>query len=64
MPGMDRELEALRKSRLHVADIAKLAGVARTPRGGQVRGRVGFCLRVIEQHAALGRELLGPLLEP
>ncbi len=59
---MDREMEALRKARLHVADIAKLAEMAK----GHLReGRfedASACLRLIEQHAALGREGLGPLL--
>ncbi len=59
---MDRELEALRKARSHVADIAKLAAMAE---GHLEEGRfedASACLRLIEQHAALGREGLGPLL--
>ncbi len=59
---MDRELEALGKARGHVADIAKLAEMAK---GYLEEGRfedASACLRLIEQHAALGREELGPLL--
>ncbi len=56
-------MEALRKARLHVADIAKLAEMAK----GHLReGRfedASACLRLIEQHAALGRGGLGLLLE-
>ncbi len=59
---MDRELEALRKTRAHVADAAKLVEVAE---GHLEEGRfedASACLRLIEQHASLGREDLGPLL--
>ena len=60
---MDRELEALRKTRLHVADVAELAEAAK---GHLEEGRfedASACLRLIEQHAALAREGLGPLLD-
>ncbi len=61
LPDMDRELEALNKTRLHVSDVAKLAEMTK----GHLEGRLedaSACLRLIEQHAALGREGLGPLL--
>ena len=57
---MDREPEALRKTRLHVAELAEMA------KGHLEEGRfedASACLRLIEQHAALGREGLGPLLD-
>ncbi len=60
---MDRELEALQKTRGHVADVAKLAEMAR---GHLEEGRfedVVACLRLIEQHAELGREGLSELLK-
>ena len=60
---MDRELEALDKARQHVADVAKLAEMAQ---GHLEEGRfedASACLRLIEQHAALGKEGLGPLLD-
>ncbi len=59
---MDHELEALRKTREHVADTARLVEMAK---GHLEEGRfedASACLRLIEQHAALGREGLGPLL--
>ncbi len=59
---MDRELEALDKACRHVADITTLADMAK---GHLEEGRfqdAEACLRLIEQHAALGREELGPLL--
>ncbi|MDP9438014.1 MAG: hypothetical protein M3P49_04625 [Actinomycetota bacterium] len=59
---MDHELEALRKTRGHVADVAKLAEMAQAHlREGRFED-AGACLRLIEQHATLGRENLGPLL--
>ncbi|MDP9440055.1 MAG: hypothetical protein M3P49_15170 [Actinomycetota bacterium] len=59
---MDRELDALHKSRLHVADIVKLAEMAREHlREGRFED-ASACLRLIEQHAALGREGLVRLL--
>ena len=60
---MDRELEALRKTRAHVADVTELAEMAK---GHLEEGRFedsSACLRLIEQHAALGKEELGPLLD-
>ncbi len=59
---MDRELEALRKTRGHVADISELVEMAK---GHIEEGRfedASACLRLIEQHAAIGREGLGPLI--
>ncbi len=59
---MDGELEALRKTRLHVTDIARLAEMAKEHlREGRFED-ASVCLRLVEQHAALGREGLGPLL--
>ncbi len=60
--SMDRELEALRKAREHVADIATLVEMAKTPLEEGRFEDASACLRLIEQHAALGREGLGPLL--
>ena len=60
---MEHELEALDKARAHVADIAKLAEMAK---GHLEEGRfedAEACLRLIEQHAALGKEGLGPLID-
>ncbi len=60
---MNRELEALRKTRRHVADIAKLAEMAK---GHLEEGRfedASACLRLVEQHAAIGREGLSELLK-
>ncbi len=59
---MDRELEALRKAREHVADIAELARAAEERIDEGRFEDTSACLRLIEQHAALGREGLGPLL--
>ena len=60
---MDRELEALGKTREHVADIAELAEMAEEHlREGRFE-EASACLRLIEQHAALDREGLGPLLD-
>ena len=60
---MDRELEALRKARLHVTDIARLAEMAE----GHLReGRfedARACLLLIEEHASTGKDALGWLLE-
>ena len=59
---MNRELKALDKAREHVADIAKLAEMAKKPlREGRCEDAAA-CLRLIEQHASLGKEGLGPLL--
>ncbi len=59
---MDRELEALRKTREHVTDVTELARLAEEHlREGRFED-ASACLRLIEQHAALGREGLGPLL--
>ncbi len=59
---MDRELEALRKAREHVVDIATLVEMAKTHLEEGRFEDASACLRLIEQHAALGREGLGPLL--
>ena len=60
---MDRELEALRRTRGHVADIAELARAAEEHlREGRFEN-ASACLRLIEQHASIGREGLGPLLD-
>ena len=60
--GVDHELEALRKTRLHVADIATLVEMARAHLEEGRFEDASACLRLIEQHAALGREGLGGLL--
>ncbi len=53
---MDRELEALRKARAHVADIAELVEMATEHlREGRFED-ASACLRLIEQHASIGRE--------
>ncbi len=59
---MDWELEALRKTRQHVADIADLAKLAEEHIEEGRFEDASACLRLIEQHAALGRETLGLLL--
>ena len=59
---MDRELEALEKARQHAADIADLAEMSKEHlREGRFEDAAA-CLRLIEQHAPLGRKELGPLL--
>ncbi len=60
---MDRELEALRKTRAHVADITKLAEMSREHLEEGRFVDASACLRLIEQHAALGREGLSELLK-
>lgn len=59
---VDRELEALRKARGHVADVTQLAEMAKEHLEEGRFEEASACLRLIEQHAALGREGLGPLL--
>ncbi|MDP9481109.1 MAG: hypothetical protein M3R38_36500 [Actinomycetota bacterium] len=59
---MDGELQALEKTRGHVADIATLAEMAKAHLQEGRFEDASACLRLIEQHAALGREGLGPLL--
>ena len=61
--GMDRELETLRKSRDHVADIATLVEIAKAHMEEGRFEDASACLRLIEQHAALGTEGLGMLLD-
>ncbi len=60
---MDRELEALRETCAHAADVATLAEMVK---GHLEEGRfedASACLRLIEQHAALGREGLGTFFD-
>ncbi len=59
---MDRELEALRKTRAHVADVAKLAEMTKEHLKEGRFEDASACLRLIEQHAALGREGISGLL--
>ena len=59
---MDHELEALDKARAHVADVAELADRARAHLDEGRFEDTSACLRLIEQHAALGKEGLGPLV--
>ena len=60
---MDRKLEALNKARGHVADITELAEMARDHvEEGRFEDAVA-CLRLIEQHASIGREGLSKLLQ-
>lgn len=60
---MDRELKTLRKARLHVADIAKLAETAEEHlREGRFED-TSACLRLIEQHASISAEGLSGLLQ-
>lgn len=59
---MDRELEALDKACGHVADIATLVEMAREHLEEGRFEDAAACLRLIEQHAALGKEGLGPLV--
>ena len=50
------------KARGHVADITQLAAMAKVHmEEGRFEDALA-CLRLIEQHAAIGREALGPLL--
>ena len=59
---MDRELEPVQKTRAHVANVADLAEVAKEHlREGRFED-ASSCPRLIEQHSAIGRENLGPLL--
>ncbi len=60
---MDRELEALGKTRGHVADIAKLAEMAREHLEEGRFENASACLRLIEQHASIGRETLRSLFD-
>lgn len=59
---MDRDLEALRKSREHVGDITTLAQAAEDHLEKGRFEEAASCLRLIEQHASIDREVLGPLL--
>ncbi|MDP9485918.1 MAG: hypothetical protein M3Q49_09080 [Actinomycetota bacterium] len=59
---MDRELKTLDRARGHVAAITRLAEMAEGHlREGKFED-ASACLRLIEQHAVLGREGLAPLL--
>ncbi len=60
---MDRELEALRKTRLHVDDIATLTEMAKTHLEEGRFGDASACLRLIEEHASTGKDALGWLSE-
>lgn len=60
---MDREIEALDKARGHVADIVRLAEMAEEHlREGRFED-ASACFVLIEKHASIGREALGPLLD-
>lgn len=60
---MDRELEALRKTRDHVTDLTELARAAEEHlHEGRFEDAVA-CLRLIEQHTEAGTELIGWLLD-
>lgn len=60
---MDHELEVLRRTRRHVAEMAELVVLAEEHlREGRFED-ASACLRLIEQHAAIGREKLGALIE-
>ena len=60
---MDHELEALRKTREHIADIAELARLAEEHLNEGRFEDASACLRLIEQHAALGREGIGAFFD-
>ena len=60
---MDHELEALRKTREHVADIAAPAKAAEEHLEEGRFEEASACLHLIEQHASIGREDLGPLID-
>lgn len=60
--AMDRELEALEKTRRHVAHITRLAGLAEEHLGEGRLEDAEAALRLIQTAAALGREGLAPLL--
>ena len=60
---MDRDLETLRKTREHVADVATLAEMAKEHLEEGRFEDASACLRLIEQHAAIGREGIGPLID-
>ncbi len=55
---MDRELEALRKARAHVADLTELARAAEEHIEEGRFEDASACLRLIEQHASIGGEAL------
>ena len=59
---MDRELEAPRKARLHVADMPKLAEMAEEHLEEGRFEDTAACLRLIEEHASTGKDALGWLL--
>ncbi len=59
---MDRELEAPRKDRAHVADIATLVEMAKQHVEEGRFEDASACLRLIEQHAVLGRQWLDPMV--
>ena len=60
---MDEQVEALGKARGHVANVAKLAAMAEEHlREGRFED-AEVCLRLIEEHATIGKDALGWLLE-
>lgn len=60
---MDHELEALRKTREHVPNITTLASAAAKHLKEGRFEEASACLRLIEQHASIGRKDLGPLID-
>ena len=59
---MNEEIEALDKAREHVGDIATLVEMTKAHLEEGRFEDASACLRLIEQHAAIGREGLGELL--
>ncbi|MDP9477006.1 MAG: hypothetical protein M3R38_15195 [Actinomycetota bacterium] len=53
----------MNKARLHVADVAKLTEMAKEHLEEGRFEDASACLRLIEQHAAVGRETLGLLFD-
>ena len=60
---MDEELEALRKTREHVDDIATLVEMTKAHLEEGRFEDAAACLSLIGQHASIGREGLSGLLE-
>jgi len=60
---MDRELEALRKAREHVADIATLVDMAKEHLEEGRFKDASSCLRLIEQHASISRQEIGTFFD-
>ena len=59
---MDRELEVLQKTREHINGIARLTEMASEHLKEGRFEDASACLRLIEQHASVGREGLSWLL--